>query len=93
MTDAESLADILRIGDSIHPDHLTDEALTCLTETLARYARKHLPEGYVLRLDCSAHASAISLIKGSDEIQDGVQLKDCPEHWGRACDYAQEGQQ
>lgn len=90
MTDAESLADITRIGDSIHPDQLTDEALTCLTETLARYARKHLPEGFVLRLDCSAHASAISLIKGSDEIQEGDCLTDCPEHWGRACDYAQE---
>lgn len=60
MTNAESLAEIIRSGDSIHPDQLTDEALASLTETLARYARRHLPEGYVLRLDCSAHASAIS---------------------------------
>lgn len=93
MSNAEKLAEIIRIGDSIHPDELTDEALTCLTETLARYARKNLPEGFVLRLDCSAYASAISLIKGSDESQEGDYLRDCPEHWGKACDYAQEGQQ
>ena len=90
MNDAEKLAEIIRIGDSIHPDELTDEALTCFTETLARYARKHLPEGFLLRLDCSSHASAILLIKGSDEIEEGDYLKDCPEHWGKACDYAQE---
>lgn len=56
MSDAETLAEIMRTGDSIPPDELTDEALTWLTETLARYARKYLPEGFVLRLDCSAYA-------------------------------------
>ena len=99
MSNAEKLAEIIRIGDSIHPDELTDEALTCLTETLARYARKHLPEGYVLRLDCSAYAHEITLLQVTDVKAGGgilemTQVNEAEDHWGKACDYAmQEGQQ
>ena len=99
MSEAERLAEIIRLGDSIHPDELTDEALTCLTETLARYARKHLPEGYVLRLDCSAYEHEITLLQVTDVKAGGgilemTQVSGAEEHWGRACDYAmQEGQQ
>ena len=98
MGNAERLAEIIRIGDSIHPDELTDEALTCLTETLARYARKHLPEGFVLRLDCSAYAHEITLLqvtdtKGFSGILEMTQVE-AEDHWGKACDYAiQKGQQ
>ena len=99
MSDTERLAEIIRIGDSIHPDELTDEALTCLTETLARYARKHLPEGFVLRLDCSAYAHEVTLLQVTDAKAGGgilemTQINGAEDHWGRACDYAmQEGQQ
>jgi len=94
VSDAERLAEIIRIGDSIHPDQLTDEAFACLTETLARYARKHLPEGYVLRLDCWAYDHEVMLWK-STESGDGLShVSDAPREWGKACDYArQEGQQ
>lgn len=96
MSDAETLAEIMRTGDSIPPDELTDEALTCFTETLARYARKHLPEGYVLRLDCSAYEHEITLLKVTDVKAGGgilemTQVNGAEDHWGKACDYAQEG--
>jgi hypothetical protein len=97
MSDAETLAEIMRTGDSIPPDELTDEALTWLTETLARYARKYLPEGFVLRLDCSAYAHEITLLKVADVKAGGgilemTQVNAAEDHWGKACDYAmQEG--
>ena len=95
MSEAERLAEIMRIGDSIHPDELTDEALTCLTETLARYARKHLPEGFILRLDCSAYAHEVTLLQVTDAKAGGGILEmtqvEAEDHWGKACDYAQEG--
>ena len=99
MGNAEKLSEIIRIGDSIHPDELTDEALTCLTETLARYARKHLPEGFVLRLDCSAYEHEVTLLQVRDAKAGGgilemTQVNGAEEHWGKACDYAmREGQQ
>ena len=93
----QRLTELIRVGDSIHPDQLTDEALQCLTETLARYARKHLPEGYVLRLDCSAYAHEVTLQQVTDVHPDGwilemTQLNEAEEHWGKACDYAQRRQ-
>ena len=98
MSDTQRLAELIRLGDGIHPDELTDEALTCLTETLARFARKHLPEGFVLRLDCSAYAHEITLLQVTDTKAGGgilemTQVNDAPDHWGRACDCAQRGQQ
>ena len=97
MSDTARLAELIRDCDSIRPDELTDEALTCLTETLARYARKHLPEGYVLRLDCSAYAHEVTLqqvtdVKAGGGILEMTQLNEAEEHWGKACDYAQRRQ-
>ena len=97
MSDTQRLAELIQLGDSLHPDELTDEALACFTETLARYARKHLPEGYVLRLDCSAYAHEVTLLQVTDVKAGGgilemTQLNEAPDHWGKACDYAQRRQ-
>ena len=43
-------------------DEMTDDDLAEAVETLAAFARKYLPEGYVLRLDCSQHADGMQLI-------------------------------
>lgn len=96
MSDTQRLAELIRLGESIHPDELTDEALACLTETLARYARKHLPEGYVLRLECSAYAHGVTLLQVTDVEADGemlvmTQVEGAQDHWGKACDYAIRG--
>ena len=93
MSDAQPLSYLIRLGDSIHPDELTDEVFACLTETLGRYARKYLPEGYVLRLDCSAYAHGVTLLQVTDEEDDAIlqmlsKVEGAPDHWGKACDYA-----
>lgn len=99
MSDTQRLAELIRFGDSIHPDELTDEVLACLTETLGRYARKYLPEGYVLRLDCSAYAHEVTLlqvtdVEADDRIVEMTQISEAEDHWGKACDYAiRRGQQ
>ena len=95
----QQLSYLIRLGDSIHPDELTDEAIAFLTETLARYARKHLPEGYVLRLDCSAYAHGVTLLQVTDAKAGGgilemTHVEGAQDHWGKACDYAiRKGQQ
>jgi len=96
VSDTQRLAELIRLGDSLHPDELTDEALACLIETLGRYARKYLPEGYVLRLECSAYAHQVTLLQVTDVQAGGgilemTQVEGAPDHWGKACDYAQEG--
>ena len=99
MSDTQQLSYLIRLGDSIHPDELTDEVLLCLTETLGRYARKYLPEGFVLRLECSAYAHGVTLLQVTDvepdeRIVELTQLNEAPDHWGKACDYAiRKGQQ
>ena len=96
VSDTQPLSYLIRLGDSIHPDELTDEALACLTESLARYARKYLPEGYVLRLEASAYAHGVTLFQVTDVEADGemlvmTQVNEAPDHWGGACDYAIQG--
>lgn len=99
VSDTTPLSYLIRLGDSIHPDELTDEALACLTETLGRYARKYLPEGYVLRLEASAYAHGVTLLQVTDAKAGGgilemTQISEAPDHWGMACDYAiRKGQQ
>ena len=98
VSDTQPLSYLIRLGDSIHPDELTDEALACLTESLARYARKYLPEGYVLRLECSAYAYWVTLLQVTDEEDEAIlemlsKVEGVPDHWGKACDYAKRGGQ
>ncbi len=80
-------------------DEMTDDDLAEAVETLAAFARKYLPEGYVLRLDCSQHGDGIELLwfKESDfaglqpgysgSLGESVSLKG-KKGWGFACDAA-----
>ena len=70
-------------------DEMTDEDLAQAVETLAAFARKYLPEGYVLRLDCSQHADGIQLFWSEDQegFVEPVPLEG-KEGWGFACDTA-----
>ena len=80
-------------------DEMTDDDLAEAVETLASFARKFLPEGYVLRLDCSQHADGIQLIWCEESdlagLQPGYPGSPCEsvplegkEGWGYACDAA-----
>ena len=70
-------------------DEMTDDDLAEAVETLAAFARKYLPEGYVVRLDCSQHGDGIQLIwfEEPDTAGESVPLEG-KEGWGYACDAA-----
>ena len=48
-------------------DEMTDDDLAEAVETLAAFARKFLPEGYVVRLECSQHDDRIQLFWSEDQ--------------------------
>ena len=70
-------------------DQMTDDDLAQAVETLAAFAREYLPEGYVVRLDCSQHGDGIQLIwfEDGDGPGESVPLEG-KEGWGHACDAA-----
>jgi hypothetical protein len=77
-------------------DEMTDDDLAEAVETLVAFARKYLPEGYVLRLECSQHADGIQLIwfeepdgpGESVDIAGTLSAYTRREGWGFACDAA-----
>ena len=77
-------------------DEMTDDDLAEAVETLVAFARKYLPEGYILRLDCSQHADGIQLIwlEEPDTAGESVDIAGTlsaytdREGWGFACDAA-----
>jgi len=86
MKSVPTIVDMLVDGVTIPPEHVTDTDMTVMVETLAAYARKHLPEGFVLSLNCSRHAHKIEVLLDGDQVMRFVE--DVPNHWGKACDRA-----
>lgn len=70
-------------------DEMTDDDLAEAVETLAAFARHYLPEGYVMRLECSQHGDRIQLLWSGDQegFVEPVPLEG-KEGWGFACDAA-----
>lgn len=77
-------------------DEMSDVDLAEAVETLAAFARKYLPEGYVLRLECSQHDDRIQLFWSEDQdspiesvdIAGTLSAYTDREGWGFACDAA-----